>query len=67
MAKQAALSESPITLRLPADLLERLDALGPAISADADTALLRATQRRVAERSLASPPSLAERIRVYAR
>ena len=40
MAKHAALSESPITLRLPTDILERLDAVAPAIGKDSDTAAL---------------------------
>ena len=38
--KALRLGESPVTLRLPADLVARIDALLPKIGADSDTAAL---------------------------
>jgi hypothetical protein len=38
--KVERLSESPVTLRLPAELLERIDALVPKVAADSDVATM---------------------------
>jgi hypothetical protein len=38
--KSKGLSENPVTLRLPADLLRRADALVPALGRDGRTAVL---------------------------
>jgi len=38
--KAGALTESPLTLRIPAELLERIDALLPKVAADSDTATM---------------------------
>jgi hypothetical protein len=39
-AKASPLSESPVTLRLPAELLKRIDALVPQVAADSDVATM---------------------------
>jgi hypothetical protein len=38
--KTERLTESPVTLRLPTDLLKRIDALMPLVAADSDTATM---------------------------
>jgi hypothetical protein len=38
--KAQRLGESPVTLRLPADIVGRIDALVPAVARDSDTATL---------------------------
>jgi hypothetical protein len=38
--KAERLSESPVTIRLPAELLERVDALVPKVAADSDVATM---------------------------
>lgn len=38
--KTERLTESPVTLRLPAELLKRLDALVPLVADDSDTATM---------------------------
>jgi hypothetical protein len=38
--KTDRLTESPVTLRLPAELLRRIDALVPVVSEDSDTATM---------------------------
>ncbi|MGD0947039.1 MAG: hypothetical protein ABSA52_06385 [Candidatus Binatia bacterium] len=38
--KTERLTESPVTLRLPADLLKGIDGLVPAVAADGDTATM---------------------------